>query len=114
MTWYPDPDPDASGNLNAKEPAGVGEAKYQQAQKACEVYAPWGNGNSKKSSADLDKLRQVSQCMREHGFAKFPDPDQNGSINLDKNSGLSPNDPAFQKAQQECQKYAPVPPPQNQ
>ncbi|MET9386203.1 hypothetical protein ABZY09_35360 [Streptomyces sp. NPDC002928] len=108
FTWYPDPD--AGGNLSANEPEGLDRAKYQQAQKKCEVYAPWGSGSgNKKSSDELNKLRKVSQCMRDHGFAKFPDPDENGSINIDKNLGISPDDPAVKQAQQECQKYAPVP-----
>ncbi|WP_344833970.1 hypothetical protein [Actinocorallia longicatena] len=108
FSWYPDPD--AGGNLSANEPQGLDRAKYQQAQKKCEVYAPWGGGSgNKKTSDELDKLRKVSQCMREHGFAKFPDPDENGSINIDKGMGISPDDPALQKAQQDCQKYAPEP-----
>lgn len=111
FTWYPDPD--AGGNLNASEPEGLDRAKYEKAQKACEAYAPWGSGNNKKSSADLEKLRQVSQCMRDHGYPKFPDPDENGTININKNMGIEPGDPAVQKAQQECQKYAPVPTEQN-
>lgn len=106
FTWYPDPD--AEGNLKANEPEGLDQAKYQKAQKACEVYAPWGAGSgNKKSSDELDKLRKVSQCMRDHGLAKFPDPDENGTININKNMGISPDDPAVQKAQQECQKYGP-------
>ena len=112
FSWYPDPD--SGGNLNVNEPDGIDRTKYEKAQTTCDVYAPWGNGNSKKSAGDLDKLRKVSQCMRDHGFAKFPDPDQNGSINLDKNSGITPTDPGFQKAQQECQKYAPIPAQQKQ
>jgi len=111
FTWYPDPD--AGGNLSANEPEGIDRAKYQEAQKTCEAYAPWGSGNSKKSNEDLDKLRLVSQCMRDHGFAKFPDPDENGTININKGSGIEPGDPAVQKAQQECQKYAPAPAEQN-
>ncbi|MBF9128742.1 hypothetical protein I0C86_07035 [Plantactinospora sp. S1510] len=107
FTWYPDPD--AGGNLSASEPEGLDRAKYQQAQQTCEVYAPWGSGNSnKKSPEDLEKLRQMSQCMRDHGFATFPDPDENGGINISKNSGISPDDPAVQKAQEECQKYFPT------
>jgi hypothetical protein len=112
FSWYPDPD--AGGNLNVNEPQGLDRTKYQQAQTKCDAYAPWGNGNSKKSATDLDKLRKVSQCMRDAGFAKFPDPDDNGSINLNKDSGIKPTDPAFQKAQQECQKYAPLPAQQKQ
>jgi hypothetical protein len=111
FAWYPDPD--AGGNLNADEPEGLDREKYKKAQKACEAYAPWGSGNSKKSSEDLDKLRKVSQCMRDHGFAKFPDPDENGTINIGKSAGISPGDPAVQAAQRECQKYAPVPGEQN-
>ena len=106
LEWYPDPD--AEGNLRAKEPADVDRAAYQQAQKTCEVYAPWGDGaEDRRSAEDLAKLRQVSQCIRDRGFPKFPDPDQGGDVHVDKSSGISLDDPAFRTAQEECQKHGP-------
>ena len=45
---------------------------------------------------------KFAQCMRANGYPNFPDPDASGRINLDPNSGLDPNDPTFQKAQQAC------------
>lgn len=100
--WYPDPD--SAGNLQANEPDGLDRATYEKAQKTCEKYAPWGGGGEKKSAEDLDKLRKVSQCIRENGFPTFPDPDDNGNVSLGKDSGISPDDPAFRKVRQECER----------
>jgi hypothetical protein len=48
--------------------------------------------------------------MRDHGFAKYPDPDANGSVTIDsKVLGVEPDDPAFQRARQACNKYMPAP-----
>jgi hypothetical protein len=54
-----------------------------------------------------------SECMRAHGVPNFPDPTRNanGGISLALRAGgpggLSPNSPAFQSAQQACQKLLP-------
>jgi hypothetical protein len=69
---------------------------------------PEANQNGKISDADLNKLRQMAQCIRDHGFSKYPDPDSNGSTQISSRAlGVEPDDPAFEKARQECQKYLP-------
>jgi hypothetical protein len=108
LTWYPDPQPD--GGLVVHNPDGVDQSKVAKAEGACQKYYPAGNGAGPIPAADLAKIRQVSQCMRDHGFAKYPDPDANGSITIDSTVlGVEPDDPAFQKAMQECNKYMPAP-----
>jgi hypothetical protein len=106
LTWFPDPG--ADGGLKVSVPEGT-QSKYEKAEEACKAYAPWeGQQGHQISAEDRNKLRQVSQCMRDHGFAKYPDPDANGSIKIDsKVLGVEPDDPAFQKAMQECDKYMP-------
>jgi len=50
---------------------------------------------------------EFAQCMRANGVPDFPDPSSaggGGSV-LGNGSGIDPNDPAFQKAQQACRKY---------
>jgi hypothetical protein len=53
---------------------------------------------------DLAKLRQYSACMREHGLADFPDPDDEGQIELpDRLRVLADNeDPTFAAAARAC------------
>jgi hypothetical protein len=106
LTWFPDPGPD--GGLGVRVPSGTDENTLKKAQEACKAYAPGANQNGKISAADVNKIRQVSQCVRDHGFPKYPDPDSNGSIRVDQRTlGVEPDDPAFVKAMQECQKYLP-------
>jgi hypothetical protein len=47
-----------------------------------------------------------SVCMRSHGVPNFPDPGPNG-LQITPSSGLNPRSPAFQAAQQACQKLLP-------
>jgi hypothetical protein len=48
-----------------------------------------------------------SVCMRSHGVPKFPDPGSSGGIHLTLGSGIDPQSPAFQSAQQHCRKLLP-------
>ena len=107
LSWFPDPD--ANGGLKVSIPDGVDQSTVDKAQQACKQYAPGANRNGGQISAeDLNKLRQVAQCIRDHGFPNYPDPDSNGNTQIDsKKLGVEPDDPAFQKAMQECQKYMP-------
>jgi hypothetical protein len=106
LTWFPDPGPD--GGLTVHNPEGINQSTDDKAEQACKAYYPGANQKGTLSEADLNKLRQVSQCIRDHGFSKYPDPDAKGSIQIDeKSTGIAPDDPAFVKAMQECQKYLP-------
>jgi hypothetical protein len=107
LSWFPDPG--ADGGLKVSNPPGTDESKVKKAEQACRPYAPGANRNGPPlSEADLDKVRQVSQCIRDHGFSKYPDPDANGGISINQQLiGVEPDDPAFQKALRECQKYLP-------
>lgn len=44
--------------------------------------------------------------MRSHGEPNFPEP-INGYITLSPSSGINPNSPQYQAAQQACQSFAP-------
>lgn len=53
---------------------------------------------------------KFSACMRSHGLANFPDPQQSSGgvqLTLNKHSGLDPNSATFKSAQAACRKYAP-------
>jgi hypothetical protein len=106
LAWFPDPGPD--GGLQVHVPSGTEDSTVEKARKACKAYDPEANQNGKISDADLDKVRRMAQCIRDHGFSKYPDPDSNGSTQINSRAlGVEPGDPAFEKARQECQKYLP-------
>lgn len=107
LSWFPDPD--ANGGLQVSIPHGTDQSAVDKAQEACKQYAPGSSQNgSQISDEDLNKLRQVAQCIRDHGFPNYPDPDAKGNTQIDsKKLGVEPSDPTFQKAMQECQKLMP-------
>jgi hypothetical protein len=108
FSWYPDPQ--ADGGLVVHSPDSVDQDELEKAEKACKKYQPGQGQQGPVPAEDLAKIREMAQCMRDHGFPKYPDPDANGSITIDsKVLGVEPNDPAFQKAMRECQKYLPAP-----
>jgi hypothetical protein len=65
---------------------------------------------SSGGSAKPDALA-YSQCMRAHGIAGFPDPDNNGDIqlNTDPGSDIDPNNAKFQAADSACKSLRPQP-----
>lgn len=57
------------------------------------------------SSIARSELR-VSECMRSHGVSDFPDPGPGGGFNLN-GTGINPFSPAFEAAQEICNKLLP-------
>ena len=108
LTWWPDPGP--NGELKVSEPDGTDHAQVEKAQAACKAFDHSDSSDKDEiSEADLKKLQAVAQCIRDKGFAKWPDPDANGATRVDsKDLGTAPDDPDLQEAQEECQKYAPA------
>jgi hypothetical protein len=106
LTWFPDRG--ADGGLAVSVPEGQ-QARFEKAEEACQEFAPGANRSGGPiSDEDLNRLRQMAQCIRDHGFPNWPDPDANGSTEVDSNAvGANPDDPAFQKAMQQCEKYRP-------
>jgi hypothetical protein len=45
--------------------------------------------------------------MRTHGEPNFPDPDAQGNLTINPNSGIDPSSSRFQAAQHACAKYLP-------
>lgn len=106
LSWFPDPGSD--GGLKISVPPTTDQGTYDKAEQACKAYAPGSGQKGTISAEDLNKLRQMAQCIRDHGFSKYPDPDANGGTHFDSKAvGVEPDDPAFAKARQDCQKYLP-------
>lgn len=103
------PDPPANGAfLHALSAAGIDTHSpiFQSALQACKKFNPAGNLTPAQSAAQNAKGLQFAQCMRSHGVANFPEPSQgsNGQITINggTGSGIDPNSPQFQSAQQAC------------
>ena len=67
-----------------------------------------GNSNNGASSSDQSSGIKFADCMRSHGVQNFPDaPSGGGGIQIPANSGINPQSPAFQTAQNQCMKLLP-------
>jgi hypothetical protein len=68
------PDPSADGNFRLP----VGTNRSSPAFAACQKLLPGGSGGPGSgpppTAAALAQMLKVSQCMRRHGIADFPDP----------------------------------------
>ncbi|MGO9957052.1 MAG: hypothetical protein ACLP50_13945 [Solirubrobacteraceae bacterium] len=69
-------------------------------------------GSSGKSNHESDSQGDVAginfaDCMRSHGVPNFPDPSAGGGIQISSGSGINPQSPAFQAAQNACAKLMP-------
>jgi hypothetical protein len=67
-----------------------------------------GSAAKQSGAAGIDPGVQFSQCMRTHGVPNFPDPTSSGNLNFTPSSGLDTESPAFQSAQQACQRFEPL------
>jgi hypothetical protein len=106
------PDPTSSGTVSIGPSSGIDPSspKFQAAQQTCRKLLPNGG---QPTPAQIAKMQAgalaFSKCMRAHGVTNFPDPtfSAGGGIGIHiqagSKSGLDPNNPTFQKAQQACQ-----------
>jgi hypothetical protein len=67
------------------------------------------SGKSNNGSASNGEAAGIefADCMRSHGVPNFPDPGPGGGIQISSNSGINPQSPAFQSAQNACSKLMP-------
>jgi hypothetical protein len=109
MPNLPDPQIDSSGRANF--PNGTPEPPAS-VRRACQsIYdrlPASARGDEERPPADMQALLRYARCMREHGVADFPDPDAEGNFSAPRGStGLSPNSPSFQRAEQACRQLDP-------
>jgi hypothetical protein len=107
-----DPKPDERG-IRLSVPKGVTPQKAEAANQACRKHLD-AIKPPELSEEEQKEMREAalanSRCMREHGI-DFPDPTfgDHGEVSIEirKGSGVEPDDPKFQKAQEACRKEAP-------
>jgi hypothetical protein len=72
--------------------------------------APSSNGDSRNAQMTAQMLA-YAQCMRHHGLPNFPDPAASqGGFGIDL-TGIDPEAPVFQAADEACQSLMPTAPP---
>jgi hypothetical protein len=102
------PDPDSQGHLFLKITRGSqldpSSPRFQAAQQACKALAP-SQTTSSSNSQFLQQALKLAACMRSHGVPNFPDPKTlSGGFMI---TGINPNSPQFQAAQQACRSLMP-------
>lgn len=70
---------------------------------------PAASGSSSSApTANANQLIKYAQCMRANGVPNFPDPSGGRlTLRVGPGTGLNPNSPAFQAAQQKCKSLQP-------
>ncbi|MEQ7125085.1 hypothetical protein ABN034_11235 [Actinopolymorpha sp. B11F2] len=98
-------DPDSSGRVQIRVNGDdVDRETVEQAQQACQKYAPFGKEGPRQDPKMAENMRKFAQCMRDNGVPDFPDPD-GGRMMLDKSIA---GDPDFKAAQETCgEKFLP-------
>ncbi len=88
--------------------------KSEEAEQACSKYMddvePPELVRGGAAGVQQDAALANARCMREHGIENFPDPTfgENGEarIQIGEGSGIDPEDPDFQEAQEACEEDA--------
>jgi len=77
------------------------------ATEACRRYLPAGGEKPQMSPEDIERMRQFSQCMRDHGIPEWPDPDpETGRISMENDRELKQN-PKLPEAFRACDNLQP-------
>jgi hypothetical protein len=99
------------GGVNMMVPEGTDKSKVDAANAECKSLMPNGGEPQKLDPATQEKLRKFSQCMRDNGIASFPDPSEDGGIQIkgDPGTDLDPGSERFKAAQKACEQYQPKP-----
>ena len=102
--------PDSGGPIQASPGSDLDPSNptYRAARQACQSLLPTVNLNpAQQAQANADALK-FSECMRNHGITKFPDPHGgtggNSTVDL-RGLGIDLNSSQFQAAQQACHHY---------
>jgi hypothetical protein len=110
---WQDPEP-SSGNAGGpartavQAPEGVDPELLGEAMESCKQYLPEGGpgGSQAGTEEQQEGLLRYAQCMRDHGLADFPDPDEYG---LRIPPGIDPESEEFTVANDACLDLLPAP-----
>jgi hypothetical protein len=106
--------PGGEGGRGLQVKGAGGPAKMEAAQKACKKYQPEPqklNLSPQEKVEHAEEVEKFAKCMREHGIEVHASSAE-GRVSIQihgKPGGAGPNpeSPAFQKAQQSCQRLLP-------
>ncbi|MGI5238979.1 hypothetical protein [Dactylosporangium sp. CA-139066] len=100
---FPDPTPDEHGVWNVNYPIqGGGPAACDALVRRAKIGS---RTQDRISPSEMATLRQYAACMRGHGIAQFPDPDEDG--NYGPVVSQLEADPAYPAAADACKQYRP-------
>src|SRR5580704_682779 len=105
-------DPHVSSNGNSVQiavhvdPAITESPDFKSAQKSCAhiMPAPSNGPSPAQVQAHTDAILAFAKCMREHGFPKFPDPNNQGQLSPSalSQAGINLQQPAIKPAAYAC------------
>ena len=105
VTNFPDPVLGKGLRPDADQ-VGANTATYRAADDACKALLPQGGGDVSDAPGDRAVALKYSRCMRDNGVPKFPDPKEDGSMDLDlEKVGMMPDNPVFVAALKACAKF---------
>jgi hypothetical protein len=111
------PDPSSGGGIHLSSGTNAQAPAFKSAQQACTKLLP-GSGPGSQHLSEQDKIQmlEISQCMRRHGVAGFPDPtlsapsspagysllEDRGGVVLAIPNTINLGSPAFKQAAAAC------------
>jgi len=113
------PDPSSGGGIQINSNSGINpfSPAFKAAQSACRKLLPGPlGGNQHPTAQEIAQMRQISECMRQHGVTGFPDPtftqpsspagysilEDRGGVILAVPSTINPQSPVFMQAAKVC------------
>ncbi|MBX6388676.1 MAG: hypothetical protein IRZ08_06700 [Frankia sp.] len=102
----PDPEVNDSGGTSITIPDGTDPQQVDAATEQCKQHLPNGGEPQPVDPEMLERTREFSKCMRANGIPNFPDPGEDGGIQINPDElGVGPGDPAMQAAEEACKQY---------
>jgi hypothetical protein len=110
----PDPQFDGGRVMQRGPDENASPQKVREAEEACRKYLDEIEP-PELSEEEEQEFKEAAlahaRCMREHGIENFPDPtfgeDGRAELRIGKGTGIDPNDPEFEEAQEACRDELP-------
>lgn len=111
------PDPSPGGGIHLSSGMNPSAPAFKAAQASCHELLPGGGPGAERPSAQAEaQTLKISDCMRQHGVAGFPDPtlsvpsspagysivEDRGGVVLAVPSTINPASPVFKQAEATC------------